>query len=126
MTTEKEGLMTDERRNCLRCEKFFPVLIESPMCGYINCIARNVSMGGLFLETRTPLPLGSPLRLYFSLPNGQSAIAAEGQVKNHYFLNFGSIRGPSSLTGMGIRFLGFEDDGAEKLEQTLKVVRPMH
>ena len=57
-------------------DKVFPVLVESPLFGFMNCVARNISPGGIFLETRDPLPLGSALRVYFSLPHGSGGIAA--------------------------------------------------
>ncbi len=111
-----------ERRNYLRLDKVFPVLIESPHAGFMNCVARNISSGGLFLETRAPLPLGSPLRIYFALPQGEAGISATGLVKNHYFLHYatGVGEGQAAVTGMGIRFTGFDLDGEERLEQGLK------
>lgn len=115
-----------ERRNWLRLDKVFPVLIESPHAGYMNCVARNISSGGVFLETRAPLPLGSPLRIYFALPQGEVGISATGQVKNHYFLNYASGGGAASVTGMGVRFTGFDDDGADRLEHGIRRVRLLH
>ncbi len=109
-----------ERRNWLRLDKVFPVLVESPQLGYMNCIARNISCGGLFLETPAPLPLGSPLRIYFALPDTQVGISAAGQVKNHYFLNYGSAVGPLAVTGMGVRFTEFDDDGELRLTHTIR------
>ena len=115
-----------ERRNWLRWDQVFPVLIESPLHGFMNCFARNVSCGGLFIETRAPLPLGSQLRLYFSLPDGQQGFAAEGQVKNHYFLNYGSDSGPQATMGMGVLFTQFEDGGASLLKESLLNAHPLH
>ena len=115
-----------ERRNWLRLDKVFPVLIESPQSGFMNCVARNISSGGLFLETRSPLPLGSPLRIYFALPQGQAGISATGLVKNHYFLHYASCGGPAGVTGMGVRFTGFDFDGEERLENGLRRVQVLH
>lgn len=109
-----------DRRNWTRLDKVFPVLVESPLFGFLNCIARNISPGGVFLETREPLPLGTPLRVYFALPHGSGGISATGEVKNHYYLNFGTERGPSSLTGMGVRFTEFDNNGGDQLTRTLR------
>jgi hypothetical protein len=115
-----------ERRNWLRLDKVFPVLVESPLHGYVRCIARNISCGGLFLETLAPLPLGTPIRVFFAVPESAAGISAVGQVKNHYFLNFASLDGPKSITGMGVRFMKFDADGAEQLEVSLKSAHAVH
>jgi type IV pilus assembly protein PilZ len=117
---------TGERRNWLRLDKVFPVLIESPHAGFMNCVARNISPGGLFLETRAPLPLGSPLRIYFALPQSEVGISATGQVKNHYFLNYASLVGVAAVTGMGVRFTSFDDQGEERLENRLRSAQVFH
>jgi len=115
-----------DRRNWLRLDKVFPVLVESPLYGSMNCVARNISCGGLFLETRAPLPLGSPLRIYFTLPESQNGISALGQVKNHYFLNYASLGGVATVRGMGVRFTQFDDDGQTNLRQTLTTSALFH
>ena len=112
--------LNTDRRNWTRLDKVFPVLVESQLFGFMNCVARNISPGGIFLETREPLPLGTSLRVYFSLPHGTGGIAAAGEVKNHYYLNFGTDDGPSSVTGMGVRFTQFDDNGQSRLECTLR------
>jgi hypothetical protein len=117
---------TTERRHWLRFDKVFPVLIESSLYGYMNCIARNISCGGLFLETRSPLPLGSELKIFFAFPEGAPGISAVGQVKNHYYLNFGTPDGPASVTGMGVRFTQFDGQGEEILSQSVKMVCTIH
>jgi hypothetical protein len=115
-----------DRRGSLRLDKVFHVLVESPHFGFMNCIARNISCGGLFLETRAPLPLGSPIRVYFSFPHGELGISALGEVKNQYFLNYSTRDGPATITGMGVRFTQFDADGAERLEQSVQHARALH
>jgi hypothetical protein len=115
-----------ERRDWLRLDKVFPVLVESPHFGYMNCIARNISCGGLFLETRTPLPLGCPIRVYFAAPGKTAGISAVGQVKNHYFLNYAAGGTRAAMTGMGVRFTEFDDDGEDQLRQSIRDVHVLH
>lgn len=115
----------NERRNSLRLDKVFPVQVESPVFGYSNCIARNISPGGIFLESRELLPLGSAVKVIFSLPDNSGGITAVGEVKNHYLLQFGGNDEANSVTGMGVRFTQFEDDGLDRLSETLGSTMPM-
>jgi hypothetical protein len=103
--------MPDKRRT-LRLDKVFAVEITSPDFGSLPAIARNISVGGMFVEVPEPLPLGSAIKIHFSLPDTPGEIVARGEVKGHYYVNFVDGRGPRALTGMGVRFVGF-DGGAE-------------
>lgn len=101
--------MSSERRHTLRFETFCLVEIQSPERGASVCVARNVSEGGIFLQTDDPLPLGTPIRVCFSSTDqGGSRISALGEVKNHYFLQYNVNRSPCTLNGMGVRFIKFE------------------
>ena len=112
-----------DRRNWTRLDKMFPVLVESPLFGFMNCIARNISPGGIFLEINEPLPLGSSLRIYFSMTHEDASITASGEVKNHYFLNFASKNGLASITGMGVRFTQFDNNGEEIIEKSIHKIQ---
>ena len=103
--------LTMEKRQAHRFDKAFPVSIRSDHFGETSAVARNISDGGMMLEVRDPLPLGTEVRVYFAMPDSQARIVARGEVKNHYFLNFGNPTGGAcSLTGIGVRFTGFESD----------------
>jgi len=115
-----------ERRNSLRFDKVFPVVVESPLYGFCNCIARNISKDGIFLESRDILPLGSNIRIYFSLNQHAPGIAAQGEVKRHYIFNFGSKGGTRTMRGFGVRFTHFEDDGMDRLNHSLKSPEMLH
>jgi hypothetical protein len=104
------GVDTEKRRH-LRFDQMFAVALDSPMHGSMTCVARNISEGGMFLETRDPLPLGSAVRVHFAMPNGDGEIVANAEVKNHYFLNFNDSEGPRAISGMGVRFVSFEAGG---------------
>ncbi len=63
------------------------------------------------VEVTDPLPLGTEVQVYFSMPESPARIVARGEVKNHYFLNFADASGVTkALTGMGVRFTGFESE----------------
>lgn len=103
-------LRVEQRRN-IRFDKAFPVAIRSEAFGESSAIARNVSAGGIMVELPEPLPLGTPVQVFFSVPDSHARIVARGEVKNHYFLNFADPKGGlHALTGMGVRFTGFESD----------------
>lgn len=119
------AFQTSEKRHDLRLDAVFSVLLDTPM-GEFLAVARNVSPGGMFIETRDPLPLGTKLRIRFQMPDSDDEIVASGEVKNHYFLNYAGARERSSLTGMGLRFLGFEREGKQVLARHLYRTRVVH
>jgi PilZ domain len=121
-----DGAETQEKRQHLRFDKAFPVRIESILFGEMSCIARNVSAGGIFVETRDPLPLRSHVRVCFLTPDETGEVVALGQVKNHYFINFNEGGNPQSVTGMAIRFSNFEEEGERHLRACLDRFRVLH
>ena len=61
---------------------------------------KNISMGGFFVETKTPLKIGSVVELQFSIPGFADAVHARGVVR---WSNDGSMR--KQPVGMGVEFL---------------------
>jgi hypothetical protein len=112
-----------EKRQHLRFDKVFPVRVESVLFGELSGVARNVSAGGIFIEMREPLPLGSRVRVLFSDPDETAEIVALGEVKNHYFVNYVQGGATRSVTGMAVRFEGFENEGRQILEDCLNRFR---
>jgi hypothetical protein len=115
-----------EQRQHLRFDKVFPVRVESILFGDTHCVARNVSAGGIFLETRDPLPLGSRVRVCFLTPDEATEIVGLGEVKNHYFLNYAQGGSAKAVSGMAVRFVGFEDSGQQTLNECLDRFRVLH
>jgi hypothetical protein len=115
-----------EQRQHLRFDKVFPVKVESILFGELPCIARNVSAGGIFLETSEPLPLGACVRVRFLNPEETAEIVAVGEVKNHYFMNFAHNGQSRSVTGMAVRFTGFEEESQQILRDCLDRLRVLH
>jgi hypothetical protein len=100
-----------EQRRSIRFDKAFPVAIRSEAFGESSAVARNVSAGGIMVEVAEPLPLGTSVQVYFSMPDSHARIVARGEVKNHYFLNFADPKGGvRALSGMGVRFTAFDSD----------------
>ena len=116
-----------DKRHANRFDKAFPVRFSSDDFGESQAVARNVSSGGIMLETADPLPLGTEVRVHFSMPDSPTQIVARGEVKNHYFLNFSDpLGGAHALTGMGIRFTEFEHDSDVNLGLGLSRMHSLH
>lgn len=117
--------LTDQRRH-LRFDKAFPVRLESILFGELSCIARNVSAGGIFVETREPLPVGALVRVCFLTPDESGEVVALGEVKNHYFINYSQAGEIASVSGMAIHFRAFEQEGERHLRACLDRFRVLH
>lgn len=62
----------------------------------------NLSTGGLFIETRTPLPVDTPLAVEFILPVNERVVACKARVA---WINHPEFpRKPDLPSGMGIQF----------------------
>jgi hypothetical protein len=114
------------KRQAMRFETVFPVILSSDSFGECNAMARNISSGGILLEIAEPLPLGTEVRVHFAMPDSQASIIARGEVKNHYFLNFTDGGGARSLTGMAVKFTAFEAESSEMLGLGLTRMRILH
>jgi hypothetical protein len=104
-----------ECRAARRLDKVFPVWLEGDRGGCLG-VARNISRGGMFIETRDPLPLGSQVRVSFPSQGGEMTAVAEVRFVCHLLgrLADGAPAqgvGPAAVRGMGVRFLYFDPDG---------------
>jgi hypothetical protein len=98
-----------ERREAVRLDKAFPVYLDGDR-GVGMGIARNISEGGMFVETRAPQPIGSQVRVTFQSDGGEMTAIAEVRYVCH-LLGRGTAEGacgPLALRGMGMRFMYFE------------------
>jgi PilZ domain len=97
-----------ERRQAPRLDKVFRVYLEGER-GMGLGIARNISEGGMFVETRAPQPIGTQLRITFPSDSGEMACIAEVRYVCHLLgRTTAASPGPLALRGMGVRFLYFE------------------
>lgn len=98
-----------ERRSSIRFDKAFPVYLAGDE-GMTRGIARNISEGGMFIETREPYRLGSRVRVTFVSPDTSTEITMVAEVRYQCFLSYGGAgESESQLRGMGIRFVGLEE-----------------
>jgi uncharacterized protein (TIGR02266 family) len=80
---------------------------------------KNLSVQGIFVETKNPAELGTRLNLRFNLPISGNMISAEGVVvwSNPY------REGAENLNpGMGIRFVNLDEEAIQKLTDLVRRV----
>jgi hypothetical protein len=121
-----DSALNSEKRQHLRFDKVFPVRVESVLFGELPGVARNVSAGGIFIEMREPLPLGARVRVSFLNPEETAEIVAVGEVKNHYFVNYVQSGTTRSISGMAVRFQGFENESQQVLDDCLNRFRVLN
>lgn len=111
---------TDNKRLHLRFDKAFPVLVSSDLFGSYFGIARNISEGGMLVETVQPLPLGTMVTIHFAMPDCRGEIAVLAEIKHQYFLNYQTNDEHSALQAMGLRFTEFLSESADLGEKLTK------
>ncbi len=97
-----------ERRESCRLDKAFPVWLDGDRGGS-HGVARNISPGGLFVETPVTHPIGSKVKVTFSAGGGE--MSAIGEVRYVCALTgrpASASHGPVGVRGLGLRFLYFE------------------
>jgi hypothetical protein len=112
-----------DQRSSVRFDKVFEVLISSADFGEVSACARNISTGGMQIETPCVLPLGSEVRVRFQIPDSDASIVARAEVKNHYTFNYSEKGEPRWARGMGVKFVEFVEDGDEELARSLPRAR---
>lgn len=71
-------------------------------------------LGGVFIQTKSPLPQGSKVDLTFTIPDSKETLETEGQVI--WVQNYVAER--KDLTpGMGVQFSKFGDQHRKVLEE---------
>ncbi len=74
---------------------------------------KNISLGGIFVETREPLPVHTRLKVRFSLPDMRVPIETTGVVVHSF--RPGRVDAPHA-SGMGIRFSDLTGESRKRLE----------
>ena len=99
-----------EKRIHIRFDKLFAVVLASELYGEATVVARNVSAGGMLVQTPDVLPLGAVVTVHFRMADCDDEIVARAEVKHHLCLNYASSSAePRSARGMGLRFIDFDD-----------------
>ncbi len=87
--------------------------------GFITDWAVNISHGGVFINTRNPLAIGSVVRLIVSLPGADFPFDLTGRVirVQPYDPDGGQV------AGMGLEFIDIDDDKRTRLERFVETLR---
>src|SRR5262249_652016 len=115
-----------ETRASIRFTKVFEVFVSSEEFGELAAIARNISEGGMLIETVSPFPLGSECRVRFQIPDSDASLVARAEVKNHYCFNYAHRGRLRWARGMGLKFVEFLEDQGELFRVTLSRMRTLH
>jgi len=79
------------------------VLVDFNASGVVRCeYATTLGAGGMFIETAEPLPVSTPIRVRFRLPQGPELHEIEGRVVWHQRGDAGPAG--ERAAGMGIEF----------------------
>lgn len=87
--------------------------------GFITDWAVNISKGGLFINTRNPLAVGTTIRLIISLPDTAFPFDLTGRVAR-----VNEFDNPSNqVPGMAIEFVDVDDDKKARIERFVERLR---
>jgi type IV pilus assembly protein PilZ len=79
--------------------------------------AGNLSRGGMYLDQTIPIPLGTKVRLRFTLPGDNVPILVNGEIV--------SISASDTL-GMGVKFVTVEPEAQARIDAYVgRVITPM-
>lgn len=86
---------------------------------FITDWAVNISRGGIFINTRKPLAVGTTVRLMISLPDQAFPFYLNGRV-----MRVNEFDNPSNqVPGMGIEFLDVDDEKRARIERFVERLR---
>ena len=109
---------TDNKRKATRLHHEIPVAYRS-VGSFLTDWATNISQGGLFINTRNPLPVGTAVRILIQLPGEPQAVAIEGKVTrvteydNHH----------NMVPGMGVEFTDLDPERRAELDRFVQRLR---
>lgn len=84
---------------------------------YLFDYCRDLGAGGIFIETKTPLPKGSSVSLQFTLPDSRQVLKTHGTV----IWVQEAIRERSDLRpGMGVQFTSFSSEQRTMLDEFIQ------
>ncbi len=106
------------KRQFERLENELPVAYRS-VDGFITDWVTNISKGGLFINSRTPLPVGTTVRLIIQLPDTPFPFDLTGKVvRVSEFDN-----ATNEVPGMGVEFVDIDDDKRARIERFVDRLR---
>jgi type IV pilus assembly protein PilZ len=102
---------SDDKRRASRLEHELPVAYRS-VGSFLTDWATNISQGGMFINTRAPLPVGTDVKILIQLPTMEFPVGLSGKVTRVVELD----RAASIVPGMGIQFTDIDPSRREQIE----------
>ncbi|MCP4872661.1 MAG: TIGR02266 family protein [Proteobacteria bacterium] len=81
--------------------------------------SQNISKGGIFIETDTPMPSGASLVVRFAVPDSDDSIEVEGTV---VWVNEFKEGGDNPNPGMGIQWTNLDDEARGTIAAVVKAI----
>jgi len=106
------------RRRASRLHHELPVAYRT-VGSFLTDWATNISRGGLFINTRKPLPVGSEVKLIIQLPGAEAPFDVTGRVTRVAEWDNRSNVAP----GMGIEFTDLEGAKRDRLAALVDKLR---
>jgi len=108
----------DNKRRATRLQHEIPVAYKS-VGSFLSDWATNISQGGLFINSRKPLPVGTSVTILIQLPGTSFPCELAGRVTRvAEFDNHANM-----LPGMGIEFTGVDDARRREIDTFVERLR---
>lgn len=114
ITTESSRTFVKERKTP-RCLINFLIDYQT-LDQFFHDYAVNLSLGGIFIHSKNPLPVGSDVKLSFALPGLDASIQTTGVV-----VHVENTQGKKSLSGMGIQFKDLDPKSKALIDTLMKL-----
>ena len=106
---------SDNKRRARRLQHELPVAYRT-VGSFLTDWATDISQGGMFINTRKPLPVGTEVKILLQLPTVEAPLGLSGRVTRVS----GHGGGAGDVSGMGIQFTDVDPSRREQLEQIVK------
>ncbi len=113
---QKKVSATKDNRQTVRVP--IQLLVDYKADGhYLFDFCRDLGTGGVFIETDSPLNLGSPIELTFTIPDSKETLKAKGKV---LWVQGKVEHRPDLHQGMGVQFSEFSGEQRQILEDFVR------
>lgn len=122
MVRSRKGRATTEERRAHRRAPLKAVISLTSENNFYSGFTIDISRGGIFVATETPLPLHYACEVEFTLPDERGMILATCEVQ-WVRAPGGGDDGPPP--GMGLRFLELPDEAQERIDEFVEQRDPL-
>jgi type IV pilus assembly protein PilZ len=112
------AIIDDNKRRATRLHHEIPVAYRS-VGSFLTDWATNISQGGLFINTRNPLAVGTEVRILIQLPGESEAAALDGRVTRVTAYD----NQQNMVPGMGVEFTALEPTRRAELDRFVQKLK---